>query len=161
MINPEKQEQINKVWRPNHKKDPKAGMNRLLILWQKAWKKEKMPVRHEARNAVIKITLHWSALKSSTVREPRYRVNQVMSDSNTSSNTNYILSVNFKRVEENNNRTIFTRMILNQEQVKFQVDCSAAINIILLKYVLNTKLQPALKKLQMWNETKLLPLRKC
>ena len=79
-----------------------------------------------------------------TPSKPRYRVNQVASNSVFSSNTDYVLSVNSKRVGKKNNRTIFTRMILNQKQVKFKVDYGATINVIPLRYVHNTKLQPSL-----------------
>ena len=56
---------------------------------------------------------------------------------------------------------IYAHMIINDETVKFQVDCGASVNLISTRYIGNAALSPPTKILQMWDQTLLAPIGEC
>ena len=55
-------------------------------------------------------------------------------------------------------KAIYTAMLVDETEVKFQVDSGASVNV---NFVANKKLEPTTKTLQMWNNTTLKPLGSC
>ena len=55
---------------------------------------------------------------------------------------------------------IYAHMRINDETVKFQVDCGASVNIS-TRYIGNVALSPPTKILQMWDQTLLAPIGEC
>ena len=41
-----------------------------------------------------------------------------------------------------NERAVFAKMLVNQQPVRFQIDCGASANILLLKYAEGEELAP-------------------
>ena len=58
-------------------------------------------------------------------------------------------------------RVIYTEMLVGKAEVKFQVDSGASVNVISADVVVDKKLEPTTKTLQMWNNTTLKPLGSC
>ena len=58
-------------------------------------------------------------------------------------------------------RVIYTEMLVGKAEVKFQVDSGASVNVISADVVVDKKLEPTTKTLQMWNNTTLKPLGYC
>ena len=53
-------------------------------------------------------------------------------------------------------------MLLNNDPVKFQIDCGASVNVLPSKYLSSTNnVVPCETKLQMWNQSEVNPLGKC
>ena len=52
-------------------------------------------------------------------------------------------------------KAIYTAMLVDETEVKFQVDSGASVNVIPINFVANKKLEPTTKMLQMWNDTTL------
>ena len=55
-------------------------------------------------------------------------------------------------------KEIFTLMEIGNQEVKFQIDCGASVNIITKELIGNSKLAPTSKRLVMWNKTEITPL---
>ena len=71
-------------------------------------------------------------------------------------------STNICSVEPSDNsrlpKEIFSKMLIDDKPIKFQVDCGSLINILLKEVVGNCKLAPTSKTLIMWNKTEVTPL---
>ena len=55
-------------------------------------------------------------------------------------------------------KEIFTLMEIGNQEVKFQIDCGASVNIITKELIGNSKLAPMSKRLVMWKKTEITPL---
>ena len=58
-------------------------------------------------------------------------------------------------------KVIYTAMLVDKTEVKFQVDSGTSVNVIPVNFVADKKLEPTTKTLQMWNDTTLKPLGNC
>ena len=58
-------------------------------------------------------------------------------------------------------RAVFANMLVKQQPVRFQIDCGASANILLLKYAEGKELAPCSQTLVMWNGTKVKPVGTC
>jgi hypothetical protein len=56
---------------------------------------------------------------------------------------------------------VFAKMLVNDVDIYFQVDCGASANILPYKYVEKEKISPCDRTLVMWNDTKVKPLGTC
>ena len=63
--------------------------------------------------------------------------------------------------DHDNPTIIYTEMLVDKTEVKFQVDSGASVNVISVDFVADEKLEPTTKKLQMWNDTTLKSLGSC
>ena len=64
-------------------------------------------------------------------------------------------------MQECYSKVIYTEMVVDKKEVKFQVDSSASVNVIPVKFVADKKLEPTMTTLRMWNDTTLKPLGLC
>ena len=56
---------------------------------------------------------------------------------------------------------MFTKMFINQEPVRFQIDCGASSNNLPFKYVEDMELKPCSQSFVMWNGTYVKPIGTC
>ena len=58
-------------------------------------------------------------------------------------------------------KAVFAKMLVNDVQVDFQVDCGASANILTCKYVKKAKISTCDRTLVMWNSGKVKPMGTC
>ena len=63
--------------------------------------------------------------------------------------------------QEHRIKVIYTEMVVDKKEVKFQVDSGILVNIIPVKFFTDKKLEPTMMTLQMWKNTTLKPLGFC
>ena len=69
-----------------------------------------------------------------------------------------VKSVNAIESHTGYDKEIYAEMWVNEDKIRFQVDCGASINILPEKYVRNQKIEKTSKTLRMWNGTEVKPL---
>ena len=52
-------------------------------------------------------------------------------------------------------------MLINEQHIKFHIDCGATFNVLPIKYVNKEDIQPTKRVLQMWNKTEVKPEGVC
>lgn len=58
-------------------------------------------------------------------------------------------------------KAVFTKMLIKQKPVRFQIDSGASTNILPSKHVEGVELSPCSQSLVMWNSTKVKPVGMC
>jgi transposase InsO family protein len=89
------------------------------------------------------------------------KVHNVLSDYESDDSSDF---ENVYAVGHNNPRDkkeVYAKMLLNNEMVRFQIDCGATVNLLPKKYIRGKALRPTTKKLQMWNKSELEPEGSC
>ena len=65
------------------------------------------------------------------------------------------------KIQAMREKAVFAKMLVNDIQVDFQVDCSASANILPCKYVEKVKISACDRTLVMWNGSKVKPMGTC
>ena len=99
---------------------------------------------------------------------PDRKVYNLRDESSDDSDVEYITSIvaqpemiHAVAQEHDYPKVIYTEMLVGKTEVKFQIDSSVSANDISADLVVNKKLEPTTKTLQMWNDTTLKPLGSC
>ena len=105
---------------------------------------------------------------ATTCRTPTGKVYNLRDESSDDSDMEYITSIvaqpemiHAVTQEHVYPKVIYTAMLVDKTEVKFQVDSGASVNVIPVNFVAGKKLEPTTKTLQMWNDTTLKPLGTC
>ena len=69
--------------------------------------------------------------------------------------------INGVRIQAVKERAVFSKMLVKQQPIRFQIDCGASANILPLKYAKDEELAPCSQTLVMWNGTKVKPVGTC
>ena len=106
---------------------------------------------------------HFEAKCTATTR----KVHSLREESSDDSDVEYITSIVSQPetihaiTQEHYPKVIYTEMVVDKKEVKFQVDSGASVNVIPVKFVADKELEHTTKTLQMWNDTTLKPLGSC
>ncbi|XP_011674436.2 uncharacterized protein K02A2.6-like [Strongylocentrotus purpuratus] len=85
-------------------------------------------------------------------------------DDSSSSSGESISSVTVQNINavDANNRPVFCKMLLNDTEVEFQVDCGATVSLLPQKYVVaHNDIRKEAVQLQMWNKSTVTAVGKC
>ena len=103
-----------------------------------------------------------------TCTTPTKKVYNLRDESSDDSDIEYITSIvaqpemiHAVMQEHDYPNVIYTEMLVDKTEVKFQVDSGTSLNVISVDVVADKKLEPTTKTLQMWNDTTLKPLGSC
>ena len=62
---------------------------------------------------------------------------------------------------DTNDKEVHAEMLIDKEPVKFQLDCEASLNLLLIKFIGNREIIPCDRTLVMWNGTNVKPAGTC
>lgn len=102
-----------------------------------------------------------SMCKSQQKSSKRAAVQGIQEDEDTpddEEDAQYVMKV---ATQNGNNKAIMTSMKVDNNDVQFQVDCGASVNVIPHSLVPNVQLQACDTVLFMWNSSKINPIGKC
>lgn len=102
-----------------------------------------------------------------TCTTPTKKVYSLRDESSDDSDVEYITCIVAQPemihalTQEHYPKVIYTEIFVDKKEVKFQVDSSASVNVIPVKFVTDKKFELTTKTLQMWNDTTLKLLGSC